>query len=193
MPLGPLAPSADLRWRTEGQCRGIPRNHDIHAQVHVHGSTEMRLAPGEARARLVEHDHGILCTVHAGRGVDAVPVVFVMDEDDFVGVPVDLVKPKSSLRLQRERNLEADPRATLLVEHWDREDWSRLWWVRAELRWEAAPPPGCEAALAELLASRYPPYRDRPFVRVLVLRIVGVTGWAAHADAGQTAAGEQRE
>ncbi len=144
----------------------------------------MRLAHGEASARLAEHDHGILCTVHAVRGVDPVPVVFVVDEDDFVGVPIDLVKPKSSRRLQRERNLEADPRATLLVEQWDREDWSRLWWVRAELRWEPGPPPGRAAALAARLARRFPQYREEPFVRVLVLRIVGVTGWAGGDDAG---------
>jgi hypothetical protein len=96
----------------------------------------MRLAEHEARARLESHDHGILCTVHAERGVDAVPVAYAVDDDGYVGVPVDLVKPKASLRLQRERNLAADPRATLLVEHWDRGDWSRLWWVRAELRWQ---------------------------------------------------------
>ena len=101
----------------------------------------MRLAEHEARARLVAHDHGTLCTVHAERGVDAVPVAYVVDEEGFVGVPVDRVKPKASMRLQRERNLEADPRATLLVEHWDRDDWSRLWWVRAELRWQGAKPP----------------------------------------------------
>src|SRR6185312_10108116 len=68
--------------------------------------------------------------------VDAVPVAYVVDADRFVGVPVDRVKPKASLRLQRERNLEADPRATLLAEQWDPDDWSRLWWVRAELRWQ---------------------------------------------------------
>ena len=135
----------------------------------------MRLAEDEARARLAAHDHGILCTVHAERGVDAVPVVYVVDDDGCVGVPVDRVKPKASSRLQRERNLEADPRATLLVEHWDRDDWSRLWWVRAELRFQAGP----EAALAALLAQRYSQYRDQPFSRVLVLRIVGITGWSA--------------
>src|SRR5918994_4703326 len=96
----------------------------------------MRLADHEARARLESHDHGILCTVHAERGVDAVPVAFAVDADGYVGVPVDRVKPKASSRLQRERNLEADPRGTLLVEHWDRDDWARLWWVRAELRRE---------------------------------------------------------
>jgi hypothetical protein len=141
----------------------------------------MRLAEGEARARLAAHDHGILCTVHAERGVDAVPVAYVVDDDGYAGVPVDRVKPKASSRLQRERNLEADPRATLLVEHWDPGDWSRLWWVRAELRWQGDADAGRAAALAVRLAGRYPQYRDQPFDRVLVLRIVGVAGWAAGA------------
>src|SRR5215510_10358797 len=96
----------------------------------------MRLTEEEARARLAAHDHGILCTLHAERGVDAVPVAYMVDDDGYVGVPVDQVKPKVSLRLQRERNLEADPRATLLVEHWDPDDWSQLWWVCAELQWQ---------------------------------------------------------
>ena len=139
----------------------------------------MRLAEDEALARLAAHDHGVMCTIHAERGIDAVPVVYVKDEDGYVGVPVDLVKPKSSLRLQRERNLEADARATLLVDQWDRDDWSRLWWVRAELRWQGNDAAEREESLANELARRYPQYRDRPFARVLVLRIVAVSGWAA--------------
>jgi len=139
----------------------------------------MRLADDDARARLAAHDHGILCTVHPDRGVDAVPVAYVVD-GDVVGIPVDLVKPKASTSLQRERNLEADPRATLLVEHWDAADWSRLWWVRAELR--LADGDGARSdALADGLARRYPQYRDRPFARVLLLRIVAVTGWSGAA------------
>jgi len=141
----------------------------------------MRLTEDEARTRLTAQDHGILCTVHAERGVDAVPVAYVV-EDGYVGVPVDRVKPKTSSRLQRERNLEADPRATLLAEHWDRADWSRLWWVRAELRWQRDANADRAAALAAGLARRYPQYRDQPFDRILVLQIVGVTGWAASAD-----------
>jgi PPOX class probable F420-dependent enzyme len=139
----------------------------------------MRLADHEARARLAAHDHAILCTVHAERGVDAVPVAYAVDDDGYVGVPIDRVKPKASLRLQRERNLEADPRATLLAEHWDGGDWSRLWWVRAELRWQGAATGDRAAALAARLEERYPQYQGQPFVRVLVLQIVGVAGWAA--------------
>jgi PPOX class probable F420-dependent enzyme len=139
----------------------------------------MRLTDDEARARLAAHNHGVLSTLHVERGVDAVPVAFAV-EDAVVGIPIDLVKPKSSIRLQRERNLEADPRATLLVEQWDRADWSRLWWVRAELRWE--PDAGrYEASLGQLLADRYPQYREQPFARVLVLHIVAVTGWSGAA------------
>jgi hypothetical protein len=136
----------------------------------------MRLTSTEARALLAAHDHGVLCTVHPDRGVDAVPVVYAVTEDGWVGVPIDRVKPKSSSRLQRERNLEADPRALLLVEHWDRDDWSRLWWVRAELRWQG------DAAAADLsarLARAFPQYREQPFIRVLVLRVVGISGWTA--------------
>ena len=139
----------------------------------------MKLTDHEALARLKAHDHGILCTVHAVRGVDAVPVAYAVDEDGYLAVPVDRVKPKASLHLQRERNLTADPRATLLTEHWDRTDWSRLWWVRAELRWLADPAPDRATALAARLASRYPQYQDQPFARLLVLHIVAVTGWAA--------------
>lgn len=138
----------------------------------------VRLPDHEARARLADHDHGILCTVHPERGIDAVPVVYVVD-DGYVGVPVDRVKEKASARLQRERNLEADPRATLLIEHWDRHDWSKLWWVRVQLRWQGEGAAERAPALATRLADRYIQYRDQPFSRLLVLRIAGATGWAA--------------
>ena len=147
--------------------------------MYGHRSPAMRLADHEALARLAAHDHGILCTLHAERGVDAVPVVYALDADGYVGVPVDRVKPKASLHLQRERNLAADPRATLLIEHWDRRDWSQLWWVRAELRWQGDAATDRASALAAALAGRFFQYRDQPFARVLVLRVVGVSGWAA--------------
>jgi hypothetical protein len=138
----------------------------------------MKLDHDDASARLTAHDHGIFCTVHAERGVDAVPVAYAVDKFGYVGVPVDTVKPKASSRLQREANLEFDPRATLLIEHWDPNDWSQLWWVRAVLRWQGDDV-AREKALAGQLANRYTQYQDQPFSRVLVLRIVGITGWAA--------------
>lgn len=139
----------------------------------------MRLSDHDSRARLAAHVHGVLCTVHPKRGVDAVPVVYALDENGYVGVPVDQVKPKTSSRLQRQRNLEADPRATLLVEHWDRRDWSQLWWVRAELRWLGDRPAERAAQLAARLAETFPQYRDQPFTTVMVLQVIAVSGWSA--------------
>jgi Pyridoxamine 5'-phosphate oxidase len=149
------------------------------AAARNNGWSQMKLTTDEAMTRLMAHDHGVLCTLHAERGVDAVPAVFVADDDGYVGVPVDRVKAKSSMRLQRERNLEADPRATLLVDRWDRDDWSQLWWVRAELAWQGAAKLDREASLAAGLERRYEQYRGQPFDHLLVFRIVAVSGWAA--------------
>ena len=138
-----------------------------------------RLGREEARERLATHVHGVLCTLHARRGPDPVPVMYAVSEDGHVGVPVDRVKAKTSGRLQRETNLAADPRAALLVEHWDAEDWSRLWWVRAELEHVPEPLTALVEELAGRLAARVPQYAERPFERILVCRVIGLTGWAA--------------
>lgn len=139
----------------------------------------MRLSEETARSRLSEHIHGVLCTLHPQRGPDPQPVVYAVSDDGHVGVPIDRVKPKTSSRLQRERNLAADPRGSLLIERWDADDWSQLWWVRAELEHVPDPPPSLVDELANRLARTVPQYADRPFHRVLVCRIVGVAGWAA--------------
>ncbi len=126
---------------------------------------------------MVAADHGSLCTRHAGRGVDAVPACFVL-HDHLVAVPVDTVKPKGSTRLQRSVNLDEDPRAALLVERWDPDDWSALWWVRASLeRVEVDAHTG--ERLEVLLAGKYRQYRDRPFADVLVFSVVALAGWSA--------------
>lgn len=139
----------------------------------------MKLDADAARARLADHVHGVLATLHPERGPDPQPVVYAVSDDGHVGVPIDSVKPKASSRLQREDNLDADPRAALLVEHWDPEDWSRLWWVRADLQHVADPSDALVENLADRLARTVPQYADRPFHRVLVCRIVHVTGWSA--------------
>jgi hypothetical protein len=103
----------------------------------------------------------------------------VVNEEGWVGIPVDRVKPKSSVRLQRISNLERDPRAALLIDQWDRDDWSQLWWVRASLQWEDGANPQREVALATMLARRFRQYVDRPFDRILMFRVVEISGRSA--------------
>lgn len=142
----------------------------------------MRLNEEEARSRLGEHVHGVFCTLHPTRGPQPQPVVYAVTDDGHVGVPIDRVKPKASSRLQREDNLTADPRGSLLVEHWDPDDWSRLWWVRADLEHVDDPSPSVTDDLADRLARTVRQYADRPFHRILVCHIVRVTGWAASGE-----------
>ncbi len=136
----------------------------------------MRLDRRRCEELLHRADHGILGTVHADRGVDAVPVCFAV-AGAVVAVPVDTVKPKASLELQRSRNLEADPRAVLLCEHWDPRDWANLWWIRAAME-QVAVGAAARQGLERLLGDRYPQYRDRPFADLITFRIVGLEGWS---------------
>lgn len=127
---------------------------------------------------LRSHSHGVLGTLHAERGIDLTPVVYATD-GQVLGSPVDVVKRKASTRLQRQRNLEQDTRATLLVEQWDRNDWSKLWWVRAELRWVGESTSEHDDMLATMLSESFSQYRDKPFAAMLVFDVVRVTGWSA--------------
>jgi PPOX class probable F420-dependent enzyme len=138
-------------------------------------------------ARLATGRHGVLGTVHPGRGVDVVPVAFAvlpaapraLDTGVVrprVVIPVDTIKPKRSGRLQRMRNLEADARCVLLVDHYD-DDWSRLWWVRVHAR---ATPASVDDDIVARLADRYPQYREPgSVVGALILEPTEVSGWSA--------------
>ena len=94
-----------------------------------------------------------LATLSAA-GPRLVPVTFAWHQGAAVWA-VDRVKPKRPGPLRRERDLAADPRVAMLVDHYA-EDWAALWWV--ELQGTAATLEGeaAEAAL-DALASAIPP------------------------------------
>lgn len=66
-------------------------------------------------------------------------------------------KPKRTRRLQRLRNIEVNPQVEVVIDHYD-EDWSTLWWVRLRGSARIVDDP----CAIELLAAKYPQYRDRP-------------------------------
>jgi PPOX class probable F420-dependent enzyme len=135
----------------------------------------VRFDERECWARLRGASHGVLGTVHAERGVDAVPVTYAVVEHTVV-VPVDTVKAKRTTRLQRLTNVDADGRCVLLVDTYD-DDWSRLWWVRLHGTATVSPPaPGALAALA----ARYPQYAPAGAVEATITIVpTELTGWAA--------------
>ena len=97
-----------------------------------------------------------LATVGADGRPHVVPICFALDGDTLY-TAVD-GKPKSTRRLRRLANIEANPRVEVVIDHWD-EDWTRLWWVR--LAGQARIVEHDVRGL-ELLRAKYPQYRDRP-------------------------------
>ena len=137
----------------------------------------MHLDHDEAMRRALSADHGILATLDRNHGSSLVPACYAID-GDRLAIPIDSVKPKGSTALGRVRNLERDPRASLLIEHWDPVDWSRLWWVNLRLV-RSEEPAERIAVLERGLRERYPQYRTAPFVDILTFRIEKVGGWEA--------------
>jgi PPOX class probable F420-dependent enzyme len=135
----------------------------------------MELAEAECRAWVARADVAVLGTSGADGAPHLVPVTYVA-EGDHVYIAID-AKPKRSTDLRRLRNIAADPRVSLLVDHYEA-DWTRLWWVRADgtaaVTGFAELPDGLPAAFAE----RYPFYRDHPPAGpVIDIRVDRWTGW----------------
>ena len=98
-----------------------------------------------------------LATVTPDGRPHLVPIVFAVD-GEVIYTAVD-GKPKSTVRLRRLANIEADPRVSILADHYA-DDWSQLWWVRADgIATVLAAGPECERGL-ELLRAKYPQYAD---------------------------------
>lgn len=137
----------------------------------------MNLAEDEARRRFAVSRRAILATVRPDGAPHLVPVVFAL-EGDVVHSAVDH-KAKGPARLQRLVNLEHEPRCALLVDGYD-DDWSQLWWVRADGRAVVVDAPDRDDHGRAALVARYPDYAQRPpagpYLRVDVERW---SGWAA--------------
>ena len=101
---------------------------------------------------------GHLATVRPDGRPHVVPCCFAL-VDDTVYSAVD-AKPKSTLALQRLRNLEAHPAASLVVDHYE-DDWAQLWWIRLDGAARIAAGDERNAALAAL-AAKYAQYVDAP-------------------------------
>ena len=118
-----------------------------------------------------------IATVRPNGAPHVVPIVFAVEEDVLYS-SVD-EKPKSSRRLQRITNMRKDPRVSVLVDEYD-EDWNQIWWVRLDGRAEIIEDgPGRDRGL-ELLAEKYPQYREEmpPQGEVVAVRIESWRGWS---------------
>lgn len=134
------------------------------------------MTPSQIQERVSSATFGVLATVDAITGTHAVPVVFAIEGDQLVA-PIDTVKAKRSDRLRRVTNLEADSRASLLVDHRD-DDWAELWWVRLDIVFEGQQAPS--NAWTGRLANKYPAYEaEGSIASLLVFAVNRKSGWRA--------------
>lgn len=120
-----------------------------------------------------------LATIDPSLRPHVVPLCFALDGDTLYSA-VDR-KPKRSTRLQRLRNIEANPQTAVLVDQYD-EDWTTLWWVR--LRGRARTLDGAERERAlDLLIEKYEQYaREPPTGPVIAIDVDEWRGWSAVVD-----------
>lgn len=136
----------------------------------------MRLGEDECRGRFAEARVARLATVGADGAPHLVPIVFAVTGQRIV-TAVD-AKPKSTTALRRLANIAANPSVAVLVDHYD-EDWTRLWWVRADGR--ATVVEGNEATDGlTALTARYRQYdTEPPPGPVIAIDVERWSGWSA--------------
>lgn len=134
------------------------------------------MSPEEARARFAAARLARLATADAAGRPHLVPIAFAV-EGETIYSAVD-AKPKRSRALRRLANVRENSAVSLLVDHWDEEDWERLWWVRADGEGRVLDPAEPEAVRAiDLLRERYPAQREAG--EVLAVDVERWSGWTA--------------
>jgi PPOX class probable F420-dependent enzyme len=137
----------------------------------------MRLSGDEARARFAASRVARLATTGADGQPHLVPVTFAVRGD--VAVTAVDHKPKSTPDLRRLRNIAADPRVCLLADRYE-EDWSGLWWARADGSARVITEADELALALGWLAAKYEQYRaEPPAGPAVAITIDRWTGWQA--------------
>lgn len=130
------------------------------------------------RERIEAARVGRLATTTPDGRPHLVPIVFAV-AGDRIWTAVD-AKPKRTRSLRRLANIEADSRVSILVDHYD-EDWSQLWWVRADGHATIVPVQAAQGQRGlAALARKYAQYVDQPPPGPLIaLEVDAWTSWSA--------------
>jgi PPOX class probable F420-dependent enzyme len=130
----------------------------------------------QARERFASVRVARLATVGANAWPHIVPIVFALD-GDVLYTAVD-GKPKSSTDLRRLDNIAANPEVAVLADRYA-DDWTQLWWVRADGIARVLHGDDAEPGI-RLLTERYEQYRSQPPTGpVIAIRVERWSGWQA--------------
>jgi PPOX class probable F420-dependent enzyme len=131
---------------------------------------------GQARERFRGERVARLATVGGDGAPHLVPVTFAVS-GDRVMIAIDH-KPKATTNLKRLRNIRSNARVALLADHYA-DDWTRLWWVRADGSARVVESGHERNSSIDLLAEKYDQYRaHRPEGPVIVVDVTRWSGWS---------------
>lgn len=124
-----------------------------------------------ARKRFATARVARLASIRPDGSPHLVPITFAVEGNRIFSAVDD--KPKRTRHLARLANIAHDQRVSVLADGWA-EDWSQLWWVRADGTAQVLDEsPGAVA----LLQERYDQYVDRPPGGPFIL--IDVTRWTS--------------
>jgi PPOX class probable F420-dependent enzyme len=143
----------------------------------------------DPKVRFTESPVARLATVTPDGVPHLVPVVFAVDWDSPAGTAgaagiatvytaVD-AKPKTTYRLRRLTNIESNPAASVLVDHYA-DDWTQLWWVRADGVATIHHDGAAMQSGYRLLRAKYVQYQSVPLNGpVIAIAVQRWSSWAA--------------
>ncbi len=132
--------------------------------------------PADQAELLARAPVGRLATADAQGLPHVIPVCYALMDDAIYSVLDQKPKRASLTRLRRVRNILANPRVSLAVDHYE-ENWERLWYIlisgQAELLEEGTERP----AAIQVLRAKYPQYRlmnidPNPVIKITPYHIV---------------------
>jgi PPOX class probable F420-dependent enzyme len=113
---------------------------------------------------------GRLATADAGGAPHVIPVCYVFDGQAIYSVLDQKPKRSALPRLKRVRNIQANPRVALVVDHYE-EDWQRLWYILVSGQAELLVEGNERVEAIKLLRQKYSQYRDMPIDPNPVIKI----------------------
>lgn len=132
----------------------------------------------DVRRRVTEARVARLATADGSGEPHLVPIVFALDGDAIHTCVDD--KPKTTRRLRRLADIAANPRVSVLVDHYS-DDWSQLWWIRIDgIATVHAADTDAGATGLDALVRKYPQYQSkRPPGPVITIARLRWRSWSA--------------
>ncbi|MFG2078334.1 PPOX class probable F420-dependent enzyme, Rv0121 family [Nonomuraea maritima] len=131
-----------------------------------------------ARARFAGQRVARLATADASGRPHVVPVTFAVLGERVV-TAVDHKPKTTTTGLRRLRDIRENPAVSLLADHYE-DDWTHLWWARADGTARVTEEGADREAALDALVAKYVQYREhRPAGPVIIVDVTRWSAWSA--------------